>query len=84
MPPSPAELWQVARDAIGSDGVLFLERFGSNRYSASIAYDTTHGRAALTLFSGRPRLRRRDLADSLHVGVARLQELATKTARRGK
>jgi DNA-binding IclR family transcriptional regulator len=76
---SAERLWGVARGSVGRDGVLYLERFGSNRCSGSIAYETVHGRAALTLFSDRRGVGKRTVANLLQRGVARLREPAAQT-----
>ncbi len=49
--PSPEQLWTLAEANTGDDRVLYLRAFAANLFSASLAYQTPRGVAALTLYS---------------------------------
>jgi len=71
---TPDDLWRIAGKALGTDGVLFLRRFGPNAFSASQVYATKRGDAALTLFSQDKVMARAAAAALLAKGVRELTD----------
>lgn len=67
------ELWRTAGEALGDDGVLYLQRFGENACSAALAYDTPRGTAALTVYSHQREIPRHDAARALHAQLQMVQ-----------
>ncbi|MBD3243506.1 MAG: helix-turn-helix domain-containing protein [Chitinivibrionales bacterium] len=69
---SPEELWRLVSTNRDRRGVLYLEQFGDNRFSASAPYDTPRGPAALTIYSHHQTLAREEAIRIVSTAVAGL------------